>query len=235
MKILAMIPARGGSKGIPGKNIKELAGKPLIGYTCEAALASKKLDRVICSTDSEEIAEVAKSFGVEVPFMRLAEHAQDKSPAIDGIIHALEKLETDEGYVPDALIYLQPTSPLRTAEQIDEAIDLFEKENPDSLVSVQKVPHCFNPVSVMKIEDGKLKAFMEGHGDKILRRQDKPEVYARNGPALLISKRDHLLGTKTLYGENHIPYIMEVEDSFDIDDIFDWGIVEFLMKQKLSK
>ncbi len=231
MKILAMIPARGGSKGIPGKNIKELHGKPLIAYTCEAALASTKIDRVICSTDSEEIAAVAKSNGVDSPFMRPAEHATDTSPAINGMVHALKKLEEDEGYVPDALLYLQTTSPLRTAKHIDEAISLFEKEDPDSLVSVQDVPHCFNPVSVLKIENGRLQPFLENQGDKILRRQDKPRVYARNGPAILLMRRNQLLERGTLYGPHNVPYLMSAEDSFDIDTMFDWQMVELMMSK----
>ena len=136
LKVLALITARGGSKGIPHKNIVELNGKPLIQYTIDAALGSKSLDRVILSTDCEEISTVAKSLGCEVPFIRPSELAQDNSTHRSAVIHALDYLREKEGYVPDYLLLLQPTSPFRTSEDIDNAVSLMERSQCDLVVSV---------------------------------------------------------------------------------------------------
>ena len=216
MSVVAIIPARGGSKGIPRKNLAQLAGRPLIGYSIAAALGAHAIDRVIVSTDDTEIAAVAKSQGAEVPFMRPVELACDAAPMLGVLQHALTWLEV-HGEVVEALVLLQPTSPLRTSRHIDEAAALFRSNAASSVVSVVEVPHQFNPVSVMKLSSqGILAPFIS---DQIgaTRRQDKPKVYARNGPAVLICHPDTLLAGE-LYGQISLPYLMSEEDSLDVDE-----------------
>ena len=227
MEILGLIPARGGSKAIPHKNIAPLAGRPLLAYTCDAALASQRLTRVVLSTDDPAIAEVGQACGVEVPFMRPAELAQDDTPMLSVLQHALRWLQETEGYHPEMVVLLQPTSPLRRAEHIDGALDILLKTRADSVVSVVEVPHQFNPVSLMHLEEGRLVPFLEG--PLILRRQDKPPAYARNGPAVLAVRREVLLNEDSLYGDDCLPFIMDDQSSVDVDDSFDLAFVEFLL------
>ena len=214
MKILGIIPARGGSKGIPKKNIKLLKGKPLIAYTIESALNSK-LDRLIVSTDDQEILDIAKKYNVNV-LTRPSHLAEDKTPTLSVIQDIILKI--DEKF--DALMVLQPTSPLRKVEDINKSIDLFKHdENADSLVSVVKVSHNYMPQKLMSLEGKYLKG-----GSEIKRRQEMPDMYARNGAAIYITRisniKNNLLGNKIL------PYIMSKSASFDIDDHEDWQIIE---------
>ncbi|MBI4994105.1 acylneuraminate cytidylyltransferase family protein [Candidatus Peregrinibacteria bacterium] len=229
MEVLGIIPARGGSKAIPRKNIALLAGRPLINYTCKAAKKSKRLTRLIVSTDDKEIAQVCTKNNVEAPFLRPKDLAKDETGMMEVIIHALKTLEEAEKYKPDIIVLLQPTSPLRTHEHIDAAVDLLIKTGADSVVSVVHVPHQFNPVSVMKIENEKLIPFIES--SQILRRQDKPKVYGRNGPAVLAMRREIILKKNSLYGDDIRPIIMSEEESVDIDTMFDFKIAEFLLKE----
>lgn len=215
MNILGLIPARGGSKGILHKNIALLAGKPLLAYTCEAALASQKLKRVILNTDAHEIAKVGREFGVDTPFFRPETLAADDTPILPVIQHTVGWLERNADFYTDIVVLLQPTSPLRNAHHIDAAIELMIDSNVDTIVSVVPVPHNFNPVSVMRIdEQGFLSPFLAG--EMILRRQEKPKVFARNGPAILVVRRAVIEQGK-LYGERVIPFVMSLEDSIDID------------------
>ena len=191
MKILAIIPVRGGSKGIPGKNIKLLGGKPLLAYTSELALQSKYLTEVIVSTEDEPIGEVAKSLGVQVPFMRPMALAQDDTPTIDVLIHALEWYKNQTIFF-DAVCLLQVTSPIRTLEFLDKAIEKFMASDCDSLVSVQKVPHEYNPHWTFEVnEEGNLK-IATGEAEIIPRRQELPTAYHRDG-SIYITKTDVLL------------------------------------------
>ncbi|MBT3392157.1 MAG: acylneuraminate cytidylyltransferase family protein [Chloroflexi bacterium] len=233
MNILGIIPARGGSKAIPHKNITPLAGKPLLAYTCEAALSSQRLSRVILNTDNPEIAEVGRACGIDVPFMRPAYLAADDTPMLPVLQHTLDWMAAEQDFPVDVLVLLQPTSPLRSAEHIDAAVELLLTKGADTVVSVVAVPHHFNPVSVMQLDDeGCLQPFLPG--EMILRRQDKPRVYARNGPAVLVIRRatleqDHLYGAKTL------PYEMDPTSSIDIDSPEDLDLAEFwLARQKNS-
>ena len=215
MSIVAVIPARAGSKGIPRKNLVRIVGRPLIAYAIEAAQNAASADRVLISTDDSEIADVARELGAEVPFLRPAELANDAAPMLGVMRHALAWLES-EGVAVEALVLLQPTSPLRTGRHVEEAIALFRSAPASSVVSVVEVPHRFNPVSVMKLSaQGTLVPFL---GDQIIaiRRQDKPNAYARNGPAVLISHPDTLRSGQ-LYGASCLPYLMSEEDSLDID------------------
>ena len=232
-KILAIIPARGGSKGIKNKNIKLMNGKPLIYYTIKAALKSKLINRVIVSTDSTVIVKKSKNFGAEVPFLRPKKFSHNTSPAIVVIEHALKYLKDNEGYMPDAIIYLQPTSPLRAEIDITKAITLFNKDKKaDSLVSVTEVPHNFHPIKLMSLKNKYLKPYLKNQGFKSLDRHEKRSlIVGRNGPAILIVKTNIILKNKKIYSRIILPYIMPMKDSFDIDDIDDWNIVEYLMKK----
>jgi len=234
MEILGLIPARGGSKGIPHKNIEKLGGKPLIAYTCEAARGSRQLTRVILSTDDKDIATLGLALGAEVPFMRPEKLGQDDVPMIEVVNHTLSWLKAEQDYSPEIVVLLQPTSPFRKAEHIDAAIDLLTHSEADSVVSIVEVPHQFNPISVMKLEDGKLFPYISEEGNRVLRRQDKPEVYARNGPAVLASRISAINKTGSLYGEVILPYLMNRFDSIDIDCPEDLQIAELYLKNLRS-
>jgi len=234
VNILGLIPARGGSKAIPRKNIINLAGKPLLAYTCEAALSSQRLTHLILNTDDQAIAVVGQEYGVETPFLRPPHLAVDEAPILPVLQHAIQWLAENQGFHTDALVLLQPTSPLRRAQHIDAAVDLLLTSGADTVVSVQEVPHQYNPASLMKLDnDGTLKPFLEG--EMILRRQDKPRVYARNGPAILALLR-RTLDSGRLYGGKVLPYEMGPLESIDIDDQDDLALVEALIQsQGLNK
>lgn len=217
MKIIGIIPARGGSKGIPKKNIKLLNGKPLIAYTIEAALASN-LYRIIVSTDCEEIANISKKYGAEV-MMRPSHLAEDKTPTLPVLQDVILKL--NEKF--DAVMTLQPTSPLRTLEDINKSIEIFSSDKEaDSLVSVVEVPHSYMPEKLMSL-NGK---YLTGNS-QVKRRQEVSTIYARNGAAIYITKTEKL--SEYIFGGKILPYFMSKIKSFDIDDIEDWKIVERLI------
>ena len=228
-KILAVIPARGGSKGIPRKNIKEICGKPLITYTIEAALACGYIDRVIISTDDKEIAEVSKASGGEVPFLRPEALAGDNSPTIDCVIDLLERLKLNDGYEPDYVALLQCTSPLRNSKHIVESIEKLDKSNRDGIISVCESDT--NPYWMNVINDGKLEYFIE-EGRSITKRQDLPKVYTMNG-AIYIIKTDILINERTFEPQNIGAYVMTQKDSVDIDEMLDFEIAELIMKEKV--
>jgi len=217
MKIIGVIPARGGSKGIPGKNIKLLKGKPLIAYTIEAALASR-LDRVVVSTDCNIIAEISENYGAEV-IIRPECLAEDTTPTLPVIQNVINRINGKF----DAVMTLQPTSPLRTAKHINEAIELFRDDKlADSLVSVIEVPHNYIPEKLMSFDGRYLSGNLE-----VKRRQDTDIKYARNGAAIYITKIQRL--SEYLFGGRIIPYFMHKIDSFDIDDEIDLFIVSRIM------
>lgn len=228
MAVVAIVPARAGSKGIPGKNLIACGGRPLIAHSILAAREAARVDRVIVSTDDEGIATVAREWGAEVPFLRPAELANDETPMLGVLLHALSWLEA-AGETVEALVLLQPTSPLRRAVHVDEAIEMFFRNRASSVVSVVEVPHAFNPVSVMKLEDGFLHPYLTA-GGVITRRQDKPVVYARNGPAVLVSA-PQTLRQGVLYGDRCMAYPMSHRESVDIDDPEDLELANLLMQQ----
>ena len=233
MNILGIIPARGGSKGIPRKNIIPFAGKPLLYYTCQAALGSQELGRIIINTDDPEIADLGRQFGIDTPFLRPVHLAGDDITIHPVIMNTLEWLENSEGYYVDMVVLLQPTSPLRTSFHIDSALRMILDSDADTLVSVQKLPHNFSPSSLMKLDDqGFLHPFEEGK--MILRRQVKPIYYARNDPAILIVRRN-VLDSGRLYGQTILPFKMSRLDSFDIDDMEDLILVELLFNYQKSR
>lgn len=231
MDALGIIPARDGSKGIPRKNLALLAGKPLLAHTCEQALQATTLTRLIVSTDAEAIADCARRCGVEVPFLRPRELAADETPMLDVVRHALEALRQRESYRPDVVVLLQPTSPLRRAEHIDGAVRRLIETGADSVVSVAEVPHQFTPGSLLRLEAGRLVPLL--NGSQPLRRQDKPLVYARNGPAVLAVRRQALEGG-SFYGEVSLPYVMPLDCSVDIDGPFDLALAEFLLQKSVG-
>ncbi len=228
MKILGLIPARGGSKGVPNKNIKLLGGKPLINYTIEVGLACAEITKLVVSTDSPEIAKISKAAGAEVPFFRPAELATDTSPSIDTVIHAVEFFEK-EGNQFDAVCLLQPTSPFRTAEEVQKAISTFIEKEADSLISVRKVPHQFNPHWIFEPNaDDDFLEIATGESEIITRRQELPPAYYRDGSIYLV-KTQVLLKKRSLYGE-WIAFSLSENDVFvNIDTMEDWERAEKLI------
>lgn len=232
MRYLGFIPARGGSKGIPRKNLVPVAGKPLIAHTFDAALRSKRLDRTMLSTDDPAIAEAGRNCGVEVPFLRPAELAKDDSVLELAMLHALAYLKDNEGYLPDAVVLLQPTSPMRRPEQIDAAIDLFEKEGADSLVSVSRPME--HPCDMASFEGKRMSMLFQTEGFKAGRqRQEYPDFFFING-AIYITKSDVLSATKSRFAGAIVPYRMPQLDSIDIDSEDDMRIAELILTQRLK-
>lgn len=229
MRIAAVIPARGGSKGIPRKNLAPLGGKPLIAWTIEAAFDSKILSRVVVSTDDEEIASVAKLWGADVPFLRPAEISGDNAQALEVIAHALNELRTDQGEAYDAVAYLQPTSPFRSAEQLAAALELFNRERPDTLVSVIQVPHNMVPDSLMRPLGTSDLLLLESPAGQKLRRQEKETLFARNGPAILIVSAVDIQVHGRVYGERVLGFEMDRLSSLDIDDPSDMEMATNLL------
>ena len=225
MEIVAIIPARGGSKGIPRKNIKQLFGKPLIVWTIEHAKKSRYIGRITVSTEDKEISEISKKCGAEV-IERPEELAKDETPTIDVIFHVLEVIKA-ENFEPGLVVLLQPTSPLRNAQDIDNAIELFLKNDCESVVSVCEVEHSL--YWSFEIENRYLKPIF---GGKYLnmRRQDLPKVYTPNG-AIYVSTPEILRKYKSFYCSKTIPYIMPPERSVDIDNEIDFMLAELLMRK----
>lgn len=224
-RILGIIPARAGSKGIKNKNIIDLCGKPLIAYSIEEGNKSKYIDKLIVSTDGEEITKVAKKYNGEVPFIRPKELAEDNTKTIDVMIHAIDFLKKN-GEVYDYVVLLQPTQPLRKWWQIDEAIEKIINENGEGLVSVCEVKE--HPVLVRRInKEGFLENLLEG--SSTIRRQDMGMYYKVNG-VIYINKINKNLNANTSLNDNKIPYVMRREDSIDIDEVMDLKIAEAYIK-----
>ena len=227
MTVLGIVPARGGSKGLKNKNLRALGGQSLLARTAEAVRSSRSLTRTVLSTDDPAIAEAGRALGFDVPFMRPAELAADETPMLPVLQHAVQTLARG-GFQADVVVLLQPTSPFRRAEHIDAAVDLLATSGADSVVSVVEVPHQFSPVSVLTLADGRVQPYASG--PLVTRRQDKPRVYARNGPAVL-AVRVSVLERGQLYGDDCRPLIMTPADSVDIDDQHDFEYAEFLLNR----
>ena len=224
LSILGIVTARGGSKGVPRKNIRLLAGKPLLQYTAEAALASERLTHTILTTDDEEIAEVGRRCGLDVPFMRPAALAEDKTPTLPVLQHAVSQLEA-EGKRYDAICLLQPTNPLRQTETIDGCIDLMIQSQADSVVTMLPVPHEYNPHWVyIQDQDGRFQ-LSTGEAQPIPRRQSLPPAYHREG-SVYVMRRDVLMEQNSLYGDTLLGYLLEPKMSVNIDTWEDWQIAE---------
>jgi len=222
MKVLALIPARGGSKGIPRKNVRSIAGKPLIAWTIEAALRSSMLKEVVVSTDDLEIAEVAQQWGARTPFMRPPELALDNTPGIDPVLHALDMLS---GF--DAVLLLQPTSPLRSTEDIDNCIALAERTNAQCVVSVCEPAQ--HPYWTYRLDGvGHLQPLQDL--PFVSRRQELPPVYAANG-ALYFARTTWLQEKRTFITPETMGFVMPSDRSVDLDTAMDWKLAELLMKE----
>lgn len=226
-RILALIPARGGSKGIKDKNIIELFGKPLIAYSIDAAKNSKYIDGILVSTDSEKIAEVSKKYGASVPFLRPYELATDTATTLDVVLHAINYVNKEEKKY-DTLILLQPTAPLRKTEDIDSAIEKFFLFDEKSLVSVSEVDD--NPILIRMIDDNeRLKPLI--NQNSTCRRQDMPVYYRINGCIYINNIAD--LDENTSFNDNEISYIMSKEHSVDIDEYRDLCVAEYYLKRDI--
>lgn len=230
MKVLGIIPARGGSKGVPRKNIKLLGGKPLIAYTIEAALESG-LDSVVVSTDDEEIAEIAKEYRAEVPFMRPGNLASDTAASMPVAIHALHEMERINDTLYDAVMLLQPTTPFRTSADIDEAIRLIEEKQSDSVISVVDVGGT-HPARMKYLKNDFLidPPFCEAKEGQ--NRQELEPMYIRNG-AIYLTRRDVLL-KGTYKGNSCVALIMPSLRSVNIDTLFDFDYAEWLHTKQNS-
>ncbi|MBK9779889.1 MAG: acylneuraminate cytidylyltransferase family protein [Anaerolineales bacterium] len=222
LKVLGIIPARSGSKGIPGKNVRLLNGKPLIQYTAEAAHSSKLVDRLILTTDSQTIADTGRNLGIEVPFLRPSELAQDDTPMLPVIEHVLQFLES-QAWRPDIILLLQPTAPLRLAEHIEQAISLLLETKCESVVSVVEVPRHYVPDFVLRLEEGRLKPFLDA--PLATRRQDARPAYSRDG-TIYAFRYDMFVAKHNIYGDDCRPLIIPESLSCNLDTMEDWQMAE---------
>lgn len=227
MRVLGLITARGGSKGLPRKNIRLLCGKPLLEYTAECALAARHVSRVILSTDDAEIAEVGGRCGLEVPFMRPAELAADSTPTLPVIQHAVSWMEAHGEYF-DAICQLQPTNPLRRPEDIDACIELLERSGADAVMTILPVPAEYNPHWVyFRTEDEHL-YLSTGEVTPIPRRQELPLSFHREG-SVYVTRRDVVMEENSLYGKRVIGHLVDAERSVNIDGPQDLKRAELLL------
>ncbi|KYH35144.1 CMP-N,N'-diacetyllegionaminic acid synthase [Clostridium tepidiprofundi DSM 19306] len=226
-RIIAIIPARGGSKGIPNKNIIDLCGKPLIAYSVEEAKKSKYIDRVIVSTDSLKIKEVSLNYGAEVPFIRSEELSSDSAKSIDVVIDCLQRLE-DTYDLYDYVVLLQPTSPLRMCEDIDSAIERIVEFKSKSLVSMCEAYQ--NPILMRTIEKDRMFKIVDCNKSN-LRRQELPKFYIFNG-AIYISSVEMIYSERAFVNDDTIPFIMDKERSIDIDEPKDIVLAEYFLKRR---
>jgi CMP-N-acetylneuraminic acid synthetase len=227
VQIVGLITARGGSKGLPGKNVRPLLGKPLIAWTIDAAKASASLSRVIVSTDDLDIAAAARRHGAEVPFIRPPELAQDNSSHISVVEHALGWLGEKEGFRPDYLLLLQPTSPLRTAEDIEGAIEVAVAGKARAVIGVCEPAH--HPAGLKRITPEGAIVDMYPQPAGYVRRQDLPTVYAVNG-AIYLARTELILEEKTFEPPDARPYVMPRERSLDIDTLWDFQLAEMILE-----
>lgn len=232
-RIIGLIPARGGSKGIPGKNLRSLGGKPLLQLAHEAAMGSGVVERVILSTDSEEIAALGRKVGIEVPFLRPPEFAQDDTPMIAVLKHMIEHLRAG-GDVPDAIMILQPTAPLRRAEHLRKAGELLVPEEVDSVVGVTEIPQHYAPHYAMKVTpEGRLTHYLPDSAS-IKRRQDVPKAYSRDGTVYLF-RLSTLEKYNDIYGANCIPLVVPSDETLNLDTPEDWEQAERVFARMASR
>ncbi|MBN1572780.1 MAG: acylneuraminate cytidylyltransferase family protein [Deltaproteobacteria bacterium] len=225
--VFAVIPARGGSRGVLKKNISAVAGKPLVAWTIQAALKSGALNRVVVTTDDPAIAEISKEYGAEVPFLRPEALARDDTPGIDPIIHAVRWLEENEGYDPASVMALQPTSPLRSTKDIDRSVSIMREKGADFVVSVTETKH--HPYWTKTIDqNGRLGDFVSSK-EIISCRQGLPPAYSING-AIYLGKKKALLEKATWFTDNTYPYIMPQDRSLDIDTPWDIYIADLVLR-----
>lgn len=229
MKIVAIIPAKGDSKRVPGKNLRMMLGKPLIAWAIETAKNSARIDRVIVSTSDEEISRVAKKYGAEVPFMEPAEIAAGGGNIEGALLHAIEWLKKNENYVPDAVVLLQTTNPLRRAEDIDNAIEQFKKSGADSTVAVCSALGNHNPAWMLMLDDAHGARMFSGDDIRSIssmRSQDLPKCYLRNDIAYVFKPSNLYQTPPNHYGDTVDLYVMDEIYDTDINTQEDWHITE---------
>jgi CMP-N-acetylneuraminic acid synthetase len=223
IRVLGLVPARGGSKGVPGKNVRPLAGHTLLEYTARAARESGVLDRVILSTDSLEIADAGRRAGLEVPFMRPAALAADDTPMVPVIQHALTETARS-GWQPDIIVLLQPTSPLRRPDHIRDAVNTLRETRADAVVTVVELPRHLSPDYLMRIDEGRLTPFLPD-GARVTRRQDARPAYSRDGTVYAF-RRATLETSGGIYGDDCRPLLLRPDESLSIDSPEDWDEAE---------
>ncbi|MBI2050302.1 MAG: acylneuraminate cytidylyltransferase family protein [Parcubacteria group bacterium] len=229
-RIIGIITARGGSTSIPRKNLAELSGKPLIWYTIDAAQKSRLLTRTVVSTDNQEIARVSREYGADIPFMRPVELAQDDTPHLPVVQHALAWLKDNEGQAYDYVMILQPTSPLRTADDIDSAIKKAVETDADSVMSMVALSD-FDPVKVKEIDGDVIRPLFGDEGASSALRQNGKKAYKRNC-AIYLTKTEHIMNND-LFGTVSRAYSMPSERSVDINEPQDLEFAEFLLSKKV--
>jgi CMP-N-acetylneuraminic acid synthetase len=235
MEILGIVPARGGSRGVPGKNIKPLAGKPLIAYSLEEALACRQLNRVVVTTDDQEIARVARQYGGEVPFLRPAELAGDQVTDFPVFEHCLAWLRDNQGYRPDLIVHLRPTAPLRRSRHISEIIEvMMAHPEADSVRSVTQAGQ--HPLKMWRIAEGRLSPFIPEEYSGIPEsynqpRQKLPQAYIQNGVVDVIRWRT-IMEAGSMSGKLILPYVMDELDSVNIDSPLDFLLAETIMANR---
>jgi len=231
LRVLTIIPARSGSKGVKKKNIKLLNGVPLLNWTIQSALgASHKLDEIIVSTDSDEIAQIAKNSAVEVPFIRPKNLATDTAKSIDVIMHALEFMESKLNLKYDWVLTLQPTTPFRSHIDIEQALNLAKNSDCDSVISVVRV-YSHHPILMKRIENGKLIPFTTEEKEGTRRQDYSPPAFMRNG-AIYLTKREIVVNEKSLWGKDIQPLEMPDDRSINIDSHIDYLIAESMLREK---
>lgn len=227
MRVLGLVPARGGSKGVARKNLRLLGGRPLLHWTADAALAAGLLSRVVLTTDDAEIAEAGRACGLEVPFMRPAELAADDTPTLPVVQHAVRTLEA-AGDRFEAVCLLQPTSPFRNVTDIDACVRLLERGGADAVVTVLPVPEEHNPHWVYLRGANGLMHLATGESEPIPRRQLLPAAFHREG-SVYVTRRDVIMERGSLYGSRVMGYEIEASRSVNIDDLADWARAEQLL------
>jgi len=232
MRVLGLIPARGGSRGIPRKNVRLMGGKPLLQYTIQAALGAHALTRVVLSTEDEEIAALGQQCGVDVPFRRPLELAQDDTPTLPVVVHAVSWLE-GVGECFDAVCVLQPTHPLRRPEQIDACVELLKQTDADSVVTVLRVPPQYNPHWVYFVDErGNLRLAL-GACEPLPRRQELPLAFHREG-SVYVTRRDVIMNQQSLYGERVVGCELDPHRTVNIDGWEDWERAERLLVERTA-
>jgi CMP-N-acetylneuraminic acid synthetase len=230
MNILGVIPARGGSKSVPRKNLADLLGKPLIAYTIEAAKHSRRLSHYVVSSEDAEILAVAKELGAPAPFVRPQELASDQAPSLPVVQHAIREMERMQGLTFDYVVLLQPTTPMRRAEDIDAALDKLIATGADSVISVCDVG-AYHPARMRRIVDDRLVELPIKEPREMARRQDLPPVYIRNG-AIYAARRDLVMIENSMVGEDCRAFVMPEERSVNIDGRLDLLMAEILMREE---
>ncbi len=227
MKILGIVIAREGSRGLPGKNIKLLNGKPLIAYSVEAAINSGVIDKLIVSTDSDKIADTAAEFGADIPFKRPDSLASDNADSMDAVLHAMDHAEKNNEKYSHVFMF-QPTSPLRTANDIRASVELMESSSSISVIGVKPAPH--HPATYFTLGEDRIIAYDKVEKMSHVNRQELKQHYKING-AVYCAEWEAVKEHKTWYFNSTVAYIMPAERSIDIDDLFDFEVAEMLLKQ----